>query len=121
MIAVLGLLFCVCDLCVKIKSNKARDKATMTTEKKSKKANKTTLKPGDNLPPRGMSNKNRIIEAMKAESFEGLGKNSTRDECEIAFFRKVIRKANDIEDKDSGAMITLLGNCLVAFRFTFSR
>jgi len=82
----------------------------MATEKKSKKANKTTLKPGDNLPPRGMSNKNRIIEAMKAESFEGLGKDSTRDECEIAFFRKVIRKANDIEDKDSGAMITLLGN-----------
>lgn len=82
----------------------------MTTEKKSKKANKTTLKPGDNLPPRGMSNKNRIIEAMKAESFEGLGETSTRDECEIAFFRKVIRKASDAEDKDSGAMITLLGN-----------
>lgn len=103
-------LFCVCNLCGIIGLNKAWNKATMATEKKSKKANKTTLKAGDNLPPRGMSNKNRIIEAMKAESFEGLGETSTRDECEIAFFRKVIKKASDAEDKDSGAMITLLGN-----------
>ena len=82
----------------------------MATENKSSKANKTTLKKGDNLPGRGMSNKNRILEAMKAEAFEGLGKDSTRDECEIAFFRKVIRKAGDVEDKDSGSMMTLLGN-----------
>lgn len=82
----------------------------MTTEKKSNRANKTTLKKGDNLPGRGMSNKNRILEAMKAESFEGLGTKSTRDECEIAFFRKIVRKASDVEDKDSGMMIKLLGD-----------
>ena len=71
---------------------------------------KTTLKAGDNLPARGMSNKTRICEAMRLESFENLTKDSTRDECEIAYFRLIIKKAKDKEDKDSGMMLRLLGD-----------
>jgi hypothetical protein len=71
---------------------------------------KTTLKAGDNLPARGMSNKNRILDAMRLESFEGLTKSSTRDECEVAYFRCIIKKAKDMDDKDSGMMLKLLGD-----------
>lgn len=71
----------------------------------------TTLKEGQNLPPRGMSNKNRILEALKLESFEELTKDSTRDEAEIAFFRHVIRRARLGEgDKDSGMLLKWLGD-----------
>ena len=57
-----------------------------------------------------MSNKNRILEAMRRESFEGLTDKSTRDECEIAYFRHIVRKASSVEDKDSGMMLKLLGD-----------
>lgn len=57
-----------------------------------------------------MSNKNRILEAMRQESFEGLTVKSTRDECEIAYFKCLVRKAKDVEDKDSGMMLKLLGD-----------
>ena len=71
---------------------------------------KTTLKKGDNLPGRGLSNKNRILEAMRQESFEGLTNKSTKDECEIAYFKCIVKKAANIEDKDSGMMLRLLGD-----------
>lgn len=70
---------------------------------------KTTLKPGDNLPPRGQSNKTRILEACRLESFEDLTEDSTKDEAEIAFFRHVVRRAKAGEaDKDSGMLLKLL-------------
>jgi hypothetical protein len=70
----------------------------------------TTLKKGDSLPGRGMSNKNRILEAFRLESFESLNEKSTRDECEVAYFRCIVKKAKDPEDKDSGMMLKLLGD-----------
>ena len=70
----------------------------------------TLVKGKENLPARGMSNKNRILEAMRQESFEGLTSKSTRDECEIAYFKCIVKKAADIEDKDSGMMLRLLGD-----------
>jgi hypothetical protein len=70
----------------------------------------TTLKSGDNLPPRGKSNKNRILEAMRAESFEQLTESATRDECEIAFFRCIVKRAANPDDKDSAMMLKFLGD-----------
>ena len=72
--------------------------------------NQTTLKAGDNLPARGKSNKTRILEAMRALSFEGLTDSSTKDECEIAFFKAVVKKAADGDDKDSAQMVKVLAD-----------
>jgi hypothetical protein len=71
---------------------------------------KTTLKPGDNLPPRGMSNKNRVLDGIRESSRTGLKKDATRDDAEIAFFKKVADRAFDDEDKDSGMLLKFLGD-----------
>lgn len=71
---------------------------------------KTTLKTGDNLPARGMSNKNRVLEGILASSRAGLSKNATRDEAEIAFFKNIADRAFDSEDKDSGTLLKFLGD-----------
>jgi hypothetical protein len=71
---------------------------------------KTSLKPGENLPPRGKSNKTRILEAMRAESFEELTESATKDECEIAFFRCIVKRAANPDDKDSAMMLKFLGD-----------
>lgn len=74
------------------------------------KKNETTIKVGDKMPPRGRSNKTRILEAMRAESFGGLTKDSTKDECEIAFFKCIVKRAANTEDKDSAMMLKFLGD-----------
>mgnify|MGYP003669403979 CR=1 FL=1 len=71
---------------------------------------KTTLKVGDNLPARGMSNKNRVLEGILASSKSGLRKGATRDEAEIAYFKHVSERAFDSEDKDSGTLLKFLGD-----------
>ena len=72
---------------------------------------KTTLNPGDNLPARGKSNKTRILEALRLESFENLSQDATKDDCEVAFFRHIIRRARAGEaDKDSGMLLKWLGD-----------
>ena len=71
---------------------------------------KTTLKKGDNLPGRGMSNKNRVLEGILASSRSGLSKNATRDEAEIAYFKHIADRAFDPEDKDSGTLLKFLGD-----------
>ena len=71
---------------------------------------KTTLKPGDNLPARGKSNKTRILEAMRAESFEELTESAPKDECEIAFYRCIVKRASNPDDKDSAMMLKFLGD-----------
>ena len=71
----------------------------------------TTLKDGENLPPRGKSNKTRILEALRLESFENLSQDSTKDDCEVAFFRHIIRRAKLGDgDKDSGMLLKFLGD-----------
>lgn len=70
----------------------------------------TTLEAGGNLPGRGKSNKNRILEAMRKESFGGLTDESTKDECEIAFYSCIVKRAANIEDKDSAMMLKFLGD-----------
>jgi hypothetical protein len=47
---------------------------------------------------------------MRAESFEHLTKDSTKDECEIAFFRCIVKRAANTEDKDSAMMLKFLGD-----------
>ena len=72
--------------------------------------NKTTLKEGDNLPGRGMSNKNRVLDGILASSRSNLKHGATRDQAEIAFFKNVSDRAFDSEDKDSGMLLRFLGD-----------
>lgn len=71
---------------------------------------KTTLKTGDNLPARGMSNKNRVLDGILASSRSNLKQGSTRDQAEIAFFKNVSDRAFDSKDKDSGMLLRFLGD-----------
>lgn len=71
---------------------------------------KTSLKKGDNLPGRGMSNKNRVLEGILASTRAGLSKSATRDDAEIAYFKHIADRAFDPEDKDSGTLLKFLGD-----------
>lgn len=71
---------------------------------------KTTLKKGDNLPGRGMSNKNRVLDGILASTKAGLPVGATRDQAEIAFFKNISDRAFDSEDKDSGTLLKFLGD-----------
>lgn len=70
----------------------------------------TTLKKGDNLPGRGMSNKNRVLDGIRKSTMARLPEDATRDDAEIAFFTKVADRAFDDEDKDSGTLLKFLGD-----------
>jgi hypothetical protein len=80
------------------------------TAKKSNKANNTTLKKGDNLPSRGMSNKNRVLDGILASTRSGLASSATRDQAEVAYFKNIADRAFDSEDKDSGMLLKFLGD-----------
>lgn len=74
---------------------------------------KTSLKEGDNLPPRGQSNKTRILNAIRSESVKslvGLSGEPTKDEAETAFFAHVAKRAFNIDDKDSAQLIKVLAD-----------
>lgn len=71
---------------------------------------KTTLKKGDNLPPRGRSNKTLILESIRESSLLELNKNSTKEEAEKAFFKHVANRAFNVEDQNSGMCLKLLGD-----------
>ena len=47
---------------------------------------KTTLKKGDNLPARGKSKKNLILDMLRAKAMLGLKAKSTNGQAEQAFF-----------------------------------
>lgn len=70
----------------------------------------TTLKEGQNLPARGMSNKNRVLDGIRKSSMARLSGDATRDDAEIAFFKKVADRAFDDGDKDSGMLLKFLGD-----------
>jgi len=71
---------------------------------------KTTLKPGDNLPARGRSNKTIILEAMREASLLGLIDGSSKDDAEKAFFTMVLNLAITPEDPNRGMCIKLLAD-----------
>jgi len=65
----------------------------------------------DRLPGRGRSNKSLILEALRAEAFDGLKEDATNEESTIALFKHVIRRAMSGEaDKDSGMLLKWLGD-----------
>lgn len=75
--------------------------------------NQTTLKKGENLPSRGKSNKNRILDAIRSESIRsllGLIGEPSRDQAEEAFFSHIAKRAFNIEDKDSATLIKVLSD-----------
>lgn len=71
---------------------------------------KTTLKPGDNLPARGRSNKTIILEAMREASVLDLTNDSTKDDAEKAFFTLIINSAIASDDPNRGMCIKLLAD-----------
>ncbi len=71
---------------------------------------KTTLKAGDNLPARGKSKKNLILDMLKARSMLQLTKKSTNDEAEQAFFHHVATSAFSLEDNNRGMCLKLLAD-----------
>lgn len=76
-----------------------RNSGTITTENR------------DRLPGRGRSNKTKILEAIRKESFESLAEGATNDECEVAFFRHIVRRIQcGVGDKDSGMLLKFLGD-----------
>lgn len=68
--------------------------------------NQTTLKKGDNLPPRGKSGRTLVLEGIKAALPEIEDKNEAQD----AFFKMVARRAFDFDDKDSAMLAKWLGD-----------
>lgn len=76
-----------------------RNTGTITTENR------------DRVPGRGRSNKTKILDALRLESFESLPEDATNDQCEVVFFRHIIRRINGgIDDKDSGMLLKFLGD-----------
>lgn len=71
---------------------------------------KTTLKPGDNLPARGKSKKNLILDMLKAKSMLKLTVKSTNEEAEQAFFHHVATSAFNLEDSNRGMCLKLLAD-----------
>ncbi len=69
-------------------------------------SSKTTLKPGDKLPPRGKSKKFIILDAIGAAL--AMKADATREEKESAFFEKVAVRAFDIEDNNSAMLLKVL-------------
>lgn len=73
----------------------------------------TTLRKGENLPSRGKSNKNRILDSIRSDaikSLAGLAGNPTRDQAEEAFFGHIAMRAFNTDDKDSGQMLKVLAD-----------
>ena len=74
------------------------------------KPTKTTLKPGDKLPPRGKSKKTLILDTLKAKGLLKLRKNSTDEAAEMAFFGEIAQVAFNPEDKDRAMCLKLLAD-----------
>lgn len=69
---------------------------------------KTTLKKGDNLPPRGRSNKTIILEMMREKGHLELTEKHTKEDAEKAFFHNVATSAFNPEDQNRGMCLKLL-------------
>lgn len=71
---------------------------------------KTTLKKGDNLPGRGKSKKNVVLDALKAKGVLGLRANSTNEKAEAAFFGEIVNVALNVDDNNRGMCLKLLAD-----------
>lgn len=70
------------------------------------KSNQTTLKAGDNLPPRGRAFKTILFEVMREESLLDLREGATRDEAEKAFISHAAERAFCASDPASNTVLT---------------
>jgi len=73
-------------------------------------ASSTTLKKGDNLPGRGKSKKNLILDMLKEKSMLDLKPASSNDEAEQAFFHHIAVSAFNLEDANRGMCLKLLAD-----------
>lgn len=71
---------------------------------------KTTLKKGDNLPPRGRSNRTLILETLRENGHLSLTKDATKEECEKAFFNNVATEAFNLDGQNRGMCLKLLAD-----------
>lgn len=70
----------------------------------------TTLKPGDNLPARGRSNRTLILEVLRERGHLELTDKSTKEDAEKAFFHNVATTAFNLEDQNRGMCLKLLAD-----------
>ena len=70
----------------------------------------TTLKPGDNLPARGRSNRTLILEVLREKGHLKLKKGATKEDAEKAFFDNVATTAFNLEDQNRGMCLKLLAD-----------
>jgi len=70
----------------------------------------TTLKIGDNLPPRGKSKRTLILEAIKASSLMDTSPDCTQEEAEMAFFVHIARQASNLSSEHFGMCLKLLAD-----------
>ena len=63
-----------------------------------------------NVPARGKSKKNLILDMLKAKSMLSLTKESTNNEAEQAFFHHVAQSAFNLEDSNRGMCLKLLAD-----------
>jgi hypothetical protein len=66
---------------------------------------KTTLKEGDNLPPRGKAFKTLLLEVIKDESMLSLGKGATKEEANRAFIHHIAKRAFNEADPNSAMLL----------------
>lgn len=66
---------------------------------------KTTLKPGDKLPPRGRSFKTLLLEVLREESMIGLGADSTKEEAAKSFIKHIAKRAISEGDPNSAMLL----------------
>ena len=70
----------------------------------------TTLKKGDNLPPRGRAKKTLILEAIREASLMDATPDSTQEETEKAFFTHIAKQAANPESENFSMCLKLLAD-----------
>lgn len=66
---------------------------------------KTSLKPGDKLPPRGKAFKTLLMETIRDESLLDVNPNSSKEETEKAFIRHAAARAFNPSDQSSTTIL----------------
>ncbi len=66
---------------------------------------KTSLKVGDNLPPRGRAFKTILFEVIREESLIDVPKGATKDQAEKAFITHAANRAFDSKDSNSSTIL----------------
>lgn len=83
------------------------------------KPNKTTLKKGDNLPARGRSFKNKLLDTIAAQSLLDVKKNASKEVIEQAYLNHIAKRAFDSDDAASPTLLkTLLDKSYAGIKST---